>query len=263
MKSISNSSLPTFLVETREEAERVVADEIASLVRAKPEAVLGLATGNTPIGVYRELIQKCATRETSFARATTFNLDEYLDLPPGHAGSFRVWMQRTLFAHLDLAPERTNLPELDGAVSGNAIDAHAVAAHYESSIRAAGGLDLQILGIGRNGHIGFNEPGSSRDSRTRVVQLHATTREDAARSFGGIEAVPVRALTMGVATILDARRIRVLAFGAHKSAIVRRTLFDDVSSECPSTFLRGHADVALYVDREAASELDVVRRSRV
>src|SRR5262249_47444260 len=135
-------------------------------------------------------------------------------------------------------------------------DPHAEAARYEAAIHAAGGLDLMLLGIGRNGHIGFNEPGSPRDSRTRVVELHAETRDDAAATFGGLEHVPRRAITMGVATILDAQSVRVLAFGARKARILRRTLLDPISAAVPSTFLREHADVRIYADREAARELE-------
>jgi glucosamine-6-phosphate deaminase len=274
LKSLSIGALPTFVVDSREEAERALAEEVAAILRAKPEAVLGLATGNTPIGVYREWIRMRRTGELCFARATTFNLDEYLDLPVGHPESFREWMQRSLFAHIDLSRERAHLPEARveqpearevaaqaDVRTRNAVPADRdqsesrVAARYEALIQSAGGLDLQILGIGRNGHIGFNEPGSPRESRTRVVELHPATREDAANVFGGLEQVPKRAITMGVATICAARRIRVLAFGARKSAIVRRTLLEEVGSACPSTFLRGHADVKLYVDREAAREL--------
>jgi glucosamine-6-phosphate deaminase len=235
-----------FVVDAREEADRVVAEEIASLVRAQPASVLGLATGNTPIGVYRELIRLHRAGAASFARASTFNLDEFLELSGGHESSFRSWMHAHLFAHVDLAHARAHVPEL-----GSASDERDACSRYEQAITAAGGIDVQILGIGRNGHIGFNEPGSPRDSRTRAVELHPSTREDAAKAFGGLENVPKRALTMGVATILDARRIRVLAFGARKAEIVKRTLHDPVSSACPSTFLRGHRDVKLYVDRAA------------
>lgn len=251
MKSITSADLVTFVVDSREEAEHALAAEIASVVRAKPNAVLGLATGNTPIGLYRELIRKCATRELSFAHATTFNLDEFLGLERGHPESFHRWMDQNLFGHVDLPRERAHLPEANSGDAGADDDA----VRYEAAIRDAGGVDLQILGIGRNGHIGFNEPGSPRDSRTRVVELHEVTRADAARSFGGLEFVPKRAITMGVATICSARRLRVLAFGAHKAAIVRRTLLDAVNSDCPSTFLRGHVDVKLFLDREAAREL--------
>jgi glucosamine-6-phosphate deaminase len=251
LKSLADVSLPTFLFDTREDPERVVAAEIVALSRAKNDCVLGLPTGNTPIGVYRDLIRAQRAGEVSFARATAFNLDEFLDIERGHAASFERWMEANLFAHVDFERARRRIPALRAGVT----DPHAVARDYESAIGAAGGIDLLLLGIGRNGHIGFNEPGSALDTRTRVVDLHPDTRTDAAAAFGGLERVPTRAITMGVATILDARRIRVLAFGARKAQIVQRTLFDTQSSACPATFLRGHADVKLFVDYPAAAML--------
>lgn len=243
------SALPTFLVDSREEAERAVAAEIVELLHSYRGIVLGLATGRTPIGVYRELIRAHAAGAATFARSSSFNLDEFVGLEPGHPASFARWMQQHLFDHVDFRAGTHHLPR---PAPG---DEHACARAYEESIRRAGGIDLQILGIGRNGHIGFNEPGSERDTRTRAVELHADTRGDAAATFGGLDRVPVRAITMGVATILDARRIRVMAFGAEKAAIVRRTLLDPVSSACPATYLRGHHDAVLYVDGEAAAHL--------
>jgi glucosamine-6-phosphate deaminase len=254
VKLLAASSPPTFVVDTRLDAERAVADEIVSLLREKPAAVLGLATGNSPIGVYRELCAAADLGVVSFARTTTFNLDEYLGLEAGHERSFRRWMEERFFAHVK--PLATHVPEIREASRTPA----AVGADYERAIRASGGIDLQLLGIGRNGHIGFNEPGASRESRTRVVDLHPLTRRLAAPAFGGLEHVPHTAITMGVATILDARRIRVLAFGADKAEIVKRTLQGEVSPECPATFLREHRDVKLFVDREAASALEARAR---
>jgi glucosamine-6-phosphate deaminase len=254
VKQLARASLPTFVVDTRLHAERAVADEIVSLLRAKPSAVLGLATGNSPIGVYRELCVAAAGGSVSFARTTTFNLDEYLDLDARHACSFRRWMEERFFAHVK--PLATHFPEVGGVDTPPT----AVGAEYERAIRASGGIDLQLLGIGCNGHIGFNEPGARRETLTRVVDLHPLTRELAAPAFGGIERVPRRAITMGVGTILDARRIRVLAFGAEKAEIVKRALQGEVSPDCPASFLREHGDVKLFVDREAASALEAFAR---
>jgi glucosamine-6-phosphate deaminase len=251
VKRLPDVSLPTYLVASREEAERAVAREVVELVRAKPAAVLGLPTGNTPIGVYRELIRAHGAGEVSFARATAFNLDEFLGVEQGHAASFERWMETKLLEHVDFERSRCHIPRVGGGV----LDAAEVARAYESAIETAGGIDLLLLGIGRNGHIGFNEPGSASDSRTRVVELHPETREDAASAFGGLARVPTHAITMGVATMLNARAIRVLAFGARKAEIVRRTLVDPRSSACPSTFLRGHRDVTLMIDRDAAAAL--------
>jgi glucosamine-6-phosphate deaminase len=250
VKSLSGVDLPTLVVETREEAEREVAREIVALLRVIRELVLGLPTGNTPIGVYRELISAHRSGGATFAHAHAFNLDEYLGIDADHPASFERWMESHLFAHVDFDPARRHVP----AVMRDR-DAFVVARDYERSIAAAGGIDLLVLGVGRNGHIGFNEPGSDRDSRTRIVELHEVTRTDAAASFGGLDRVPVRAITMGIATMLDARRIRVLAFGEKKAAIVRDTLLEPQSSACPATFLRGHSDVKLFVDSAAASAL--------
>jgi glucosamine-6-phosphate deaminase len=248
VKKIETSSLPTFVVDHRSEADREIAREIAELVRAKPDAVLGLPTGNTPVGVYAELVRLHREQGLSFVRITTFNVDEYLGLTPGHPRTFRRWMHEHFFDHVDVRPENIRLPDAglppDRAAEGSA--------RYEAAIQAAGGIDLLVLGIGTNGHIGFNEPGSTRETRTRVVDLDAVTRADAAAAFGRLDAVPVQAITIGVATILDARAIRVMALGTRKAAIVARTLSDPVGPALPATFLREQARVTLHLDREAA-----------
>lgn len=249
MRSVPGQLLPTFVFDDREELARVLADEVETLVSRSAGAVLGLATGSTPVDTYREFARRHREAGLTFARTTTFNLDEFVGLAADHAQSFRRWTRENLFAHVDIDPARAHFPDVD------ARDRAAAGRAYEDAIRAAGGIDLQILGIGRNGHIGFNEPGSPRDSRTREVELHPWTREDAAKAFGSLELVPLRAVTMGVATVLDARRLRVLALGAKKAAIVRETLNAPQGAALPSTWLRGHADVRLYLDREAASAL--------
>jgi glucosamine-6-phosphate deaminase len=182
---------------------------------------------------------------------TTFNLDEYLGLPADHPSSFRAFMQEHLFDGLDLDPARCFFPECPGGPKESA----AVAKEYEAAIADAGGIDLQLLGIGRNGHVAFNEPGSARDSRTRSVELSESTRRANAPDFPEGESVPRAALTMGIATILEARRLRVLAFGAHKAEIIHRLLEGTIGPEVPATFLREHGDVELWIDREAAAEL--------
>lgn len=249
MKRIAGVSLPTFVTARRDEAECALAGEIVELLGHEPRAVLGLATGNSPTGVYRELRAAHSARRVSFERATTFNLDEYLGVGVGAPGSFRRTMEEELFA--SVRPAASYLPELRHPTD----DPRAVAEAYECALQAQGGLDLVVLGLGRNGHIGFNEPGSARDSRTRVVELHPTTRAGAVRAFGSLALVPTHAITMGVATILDARAIRVLAFGVDKAEIVRRTLQDEIGSAWPATYLRLHPDVRLYVDEEAAREV--------
>jgi glucosamine-6-phosphate deaminase len=210
--------------------------------------VLGLPTGNTPVPLYRELARLHREERLSFARARTFNLDEYLDLAPGDPRSFRAWMQEQFFAHVDLAPANVHVPRAAG-------DGAAEAQRYAAEIDAAGGIDLQLLGIGRNGHVGFNEPGSAREARARVVELASETRADAAALFGGLARVPRRAITLGIAEILAARAIRVLAFGKGKAAIVKRMLEGEVGPDCPASFLRGHAGLSILLDADAASAL--------
>ncbi|MBL8861888.1 MAG: glucosamine-6-phosphate deaminase [Planctomycetes bacterium] len=247
MRSLSGTPIPTLVFDDRAELARALADEIEALVRRPTATVLGLATGSTPLDAYRELARRRREAGLSFARTTTFNLDEFVGLPAAHAQSFRRWTREHLFQHADFA--RTCFPDVEAA------DLEAAARAFEDAIRAAGGIDLQILGLGRNGHVAFNEPGSARDSRTRAVELHPWTREDAARDFGGLEHVPLRAVTMGVATILEARRLRVLALGSRKAAIVRETLRASEGPDVPSTFLRAHPDVRLLLDGEAAALL--------
>jgi glucosamine-6-phosphate deaminase len=239
----ANPSAPV-VVDSREHAEHELAREIAGLVREDRRVVLGLATGDTPSGVYRELARLRSQEGLDFDRVRTFNLDEYLDLLPDHPGSLARWMRERVFEPLGIPSANRHVPAVDPG-----------GAAYERSIREAGGIDLLILGIGRNGHIGFNEPGSPRESRTREVRLHVWTREDAASVFGGIADVPDRAITMGIATILEARRIRVLAFGSRKAPIVRRALEGSIDAEVPASFLRGHPDLRIWLDPDAAAEL--------
>lgn len=249
VKDPARPSLPVRIVVTREEAERAVALEIAELVRTKPRTVLGLATGSTPIGVYRELVRLHREEALDFSRAITFNLDEYLGLVSGHPSSFGRWMRSNFFDAVNV-PE-VNIHTLDGSLE--LARARVECERYEQTIADAGGIDLMMLGIGRNGHIGFNEPGAARDTRTRCVELHPWTRADAAHGFGGLEQVPHVAITMGVTTILDSRRLCVMAFGEHKAQIVKRTLEGAIGPDVPSTYLREHSNVCLWLDRSAAS----------
>ncbi len=233
-------------------ASRAVAAEVARLIRERQreqrKVVLGLATGSTPIAFYAELVRLHREEKLSFSNVITFNLDEYYPLAPEHAQSYRRFMQTHLFDHLDLPPDRTNLPS--GSVSQTEIDAHCRA--YEQRIRDAGGLDFQVLGIGRTGHIGFNEPGSPQHSRTRLVTLDPLTRRDAAGDFGGEEHTPRYAITMGVRTIMEARRVVLMAWGQHKAAIVRTAVEGEVTPQVTASFLQEH-DNALFVMDEAAA----------
>ena len=213
---------------------------VASRLRAHPACVLGLATGSTPIGLYRRL---CAAG-LDWSRTTTFNLDEYAGLDPAHPQSYHHFMHAHLFGKVNLVPERTHIPKVSEG-----------GAAFEARIAAAGGIDLQILGIGGNGHIGFNEPGSRMDSRTRLVPLAERTIADNARFFDSADQVPRTALTMGIGTILDARSILLMACGTGKSAAVARALEGPVTTAVPASALQRHADVHVLLDEAAASRL--------
>ncbi|QDU70040.1 glucosamine-6-phosphate deaminase [Engelhardtia mirabilis] len=232
-----------------EDAFRDLAREIADLVddrtRSGGRAVLGLATGRTMVGLYRELARLHREEGLSFGRVVTFNLDEYCGLAPDHPERMAAAMDRELFDHLDQPPEQRHFPDVGEGDLERRCDA------YERAIRAAGGLDLQLLGVGRNGHVAFNEPGSSADSRTRRVHLAPATRADAAATFGGLEAVPSAALTVGIATVKEARALRVLAFGAAKAAAVARLVAGPAGDDCPVSLLRGHGDLRLWADDAA------------
>jgi glucosamine-6-phosphate deaminase len=245
----------TVVVEEHDDIARLVASRIATLVREKEaagdQAVLGLATGSTPIGVYRELIRMHRDEGLSFAHVVTFNLDEYYPMRPDSIHSYHRFMWENLFDHIDIKRENIHIPRGDTPRE----DIELECLRYEDAIRQAGGIDLQLLGIGKTGHIGFNEPGSGVESRTRLVHLDNVTRKDAAADFFGEEYVPREALTMGVATILDAREIIILATGEHKAGIVRRAVEGEVDVEVAATFLQQHANTTFYIDRAAAVDL--------
>lgn len=236
-------------------ASRAVAAEIAALIRTRAKegrpCVLGLATGSTPVSLYAELVRLHREEGLSFAGVTTFNLDEYYPLAPEQPQSYRRFMRTHLFDHVNLDPARTHLPS--GTVPKPGVDAHCSA--YEEAISAAGGIDLQILGIGRTGHIGFNEPGSPRHSLTRLVTLDPLTRRDAAADFGGDQATPRHALTMGVRSILNARRVILMAWGQHKADIVQQAIEGEVSSRVTASFLQEHANTLYVLDAAAAGSL--------
>ncbi|HVT39561.1 MAG TPA: glucosamine-6-phosphate deaminase, partial [Gemmatimonadaceae bacterium] len=245
----------TIVFDSHAEIARAVAARIATLIRERAAAgqntVLGLATGSTPIGVYRELIRMHAEEGLSFRNVVTFNLDEYWPMPPGSVHSYHRFMWENFFSHVDVVPANVHL--LNGEAKREHVEEECVA--YEAAIRSAGGIDLQLLGIGKTGHIGFNEPGSGAQSRTRLVYLDNVTRRDAAADFFGEEYVPREALTMGIATILEAREIAILATGEHKSAIVRRAVEGEVNVEVAATFLQGHPNTTFHVDSAAGADL--------
>lgn len=226
------------------------AARIAALVRRKPNAVLGLATGSTPIGVYQELVRLHREENLDFSGVTTFNLDEYYPMEPDAPQSYHRFMREHLFDHINC--RNWHVPS--GEVR-NPEQIETDCREYEQMIQDAGGLDLQLLGIGRTGHIGFNEPGSPLDSKTRLVLLDFQTRADAAGDFFGLDNVPVRAITMGVGTIMSAREILLLANGTKKAAIVHEALEGKITSKVPASLLREHPGVSFLLDKQAASEL--------
>ncbi|MBL7009241.1 MAG: glucosamine-6-phosphate deaminase [Planctomycetes bacterium] len=235
-------------------AGAAVAAEIAELIRARAAegrtAALGLATGATPASVYQELRRLHREQGLSFAGVQSFNLDEYWPIDPAHPESFQRSMREQLIDAIDLPPAAFHIP--DGLTPGAALPAACAA--YERAILDAGGLDLQLLGVGLNGHIGFNEPGALAGSRTRLVELAESTRSRAAGAFGDDE-VPRRGITMGIGTILQARRLRVLAFGAQKAGIVARALASAPTPALPASLLGGHPDLVWVLDRAAAARI--------
>lgn len=236
-----------------------VAGRIAEVIRGRNAegrpTVLGLATGSTPIGIYRELIRMHREERLDFSNVITFNLDEYYPMDPQSIHSFRRYMRENLFEHINIDPENVHFPR--GDIPRDQVKAHGE--EYERTIREAGGVDIQILGIGKTGHIGFNEPGSGIDSRTGAVALDTVTRRDAAADFFGEDNVPYEAITMGVASIMEAREIALIATGEHKSAIVRRAVEGEVNPDVAATYLQKHPNVTFYLDPAAAAELTRVK----
>jgi glucosamine-6-phosphate deaminase len=251
----SKERIRTHVYEDHDTLAVAVARRIASVIREKAAsgrgAVLGLATGSTPLGVYRELIRMHREEGLSFRDVVTFNLDEYYPMDPGNPHSYHRFMWDQLFSQIDVQRSNVHIPR--GDVERTKVQVECAA--YEQAIQNAGGIDFQILGIGKTGHIGFNEPGSGAESRTRLVTLDTITRRDAAADFFGEENVPREALTMGVATILGAREVAILATGEHKAAIVQRAVEGEVDLQVAATFLQRHPATTFHVDRAAAAAL--------
>ncbi len=241
------------------EASIIVAQEIAELIRSKQTqkklCVLGLATGSSPIKVYEELVRMHKEDGLSFSNVITFNLDEYFPMTKDDIQSYHYFMHAHLFNHVDVLPENINIP--DGTV--NSDDVYQYCIDYEMKIKAVGGLDFQLLGIGRTGHIGFNEPGSHYNSGTRSITLDHVTRADAAPSFLGIDNVPRRAITMGIGTIRNAKRIVLMAWGINKAEVINETIEGEITSDIPATYLQRHENTTIILDTEASSELTRVK----
>lgn len=229
---------------------RELATRVADALTRKPTLVLGLPTGRTPLLFYEELVALAHGGGADFSRATTFNVDEFVGIPAAHPGSYRTFMQRYLFDHVEIAPERIHF------LDGNAPDATEECCHYEQAIRDAGGMDLLVLGIGTNGHIGFNEPADGLAARTHRVTLKPETRRSNAALFGGDpDAVPAEALSMGIGTILDAKAVVLLATGERKASCVEQLVTGPITTHLPASFLQLHPDVDVMLDAAAAARL--------
>ena len=258
-RSRRQERIPVVIVEEYDEIGRLIARRIADLIRERAsrgeKAVLGLATGSTPIGVYRELIRMHREEGLDFSNVVTFNLDEYYPMQPDSIHSYHRYMWENLFDHIGIPRENVHLPL--GDLPRDQVEEAAAA--YEHAIQQAGGIDYQILGIGKTGHIGFNEPGSGIESRTRLVALDTVTRRDAAGDFFGEDNVPTEAITMGVASIMDAREVALIATGEHKAAVVKRAVEGEIDPDVAATYLQEHPRATVYVDRAAAGELTRVK----
>lgn len=247
------------IFESSQEASVLVAQEIANIIQRKEElnepCVLGLATGSSPIKVYEELVRLHKEEGLSFANVVTFNLDEYYPMDKNNIQSYHHFMHEHLFNHVNILPENINIP--DGSISNEDLQQYCI--DYEMKIKSYGGLDFQLLGIGRTGHIGFNEPGSHVNSGTRSITLDHLTRIDAASSFLGIDNVPRKAITMGIGTVKNAKRIVLLGWGISKAGIIKNTIEGEISSRVPATYLQEHSNTTFVLDTEASSELTRVK----
>lgn len=237
------------IVEDYAEMSRDAAEVVAAMVRQKPNAILGLATGSTPLGMYQKLVQLHREEGLDFSRVITFNLDEYYGLAPDHPASYHYYMWENLFRHINIRPENIHIPD------GTAADVEKECKNYEARIRKAGYIDLQVLGIGANGHIGFNEPGTDFGSETHLIELTETTIQANARFFASEKDVPRQALSMGIKSIMRSRHILLLASGEAKAEAVAAAVEGPVTQMVPASILQLHPDVTFIVDQAAAQYL--------
>ncbi len=228
------------------EAAKIIADRI----RRKPNLVLGLATGSTPLGIYKELIRMHKDEGLDFSKVTTFNLDEYVGLPPSHDQSYHYFMQENFFNNVNINPRFIHVPQ------GMAKDANAFCEWYENRIEEYGGIDIQILGIGSNGHIAFNEPGSSLGSRTRIKTLTQKTRNDNARFFSSMDEVPKYAITMGVGTIMGSKELLLVANKSNKADAIKAAVEGPVTAMCPASIIQMHRSAFVVLDHDASTKLE-------
>ena len=245
--SLKGHALDLIICDSYEDMSRKAADIFSQFIEADPECVLGLATGSTPIGLYQCLVQDYKDGKISFADVETFNLDEYRGLPGDHEQSYRYFMNANLFDHVDIDKARTHVPD------GSEPDAEKACADYEAAIAEYAGVDIQLLGLGHNGHIGFNEPADEYAKTTNCVKLTESTINANSRLFDSVDEVPREAYTMGIGTIMKARKIVVVANGEDKAQIVRNAFFGPVTPQCPASILQFHPDVTVVVDAAAGA----------
>ncbi|MBT2693604.1 glucosamine-6-phosphate deaminase [Bacillus sp. ISL-55] len=232
-----------------EQLSQQAAEEIITRIKSNPALNLGLATGSTPTGLYQELIRDHKQNQTSYKKINTFNLDEYIGISKKDRNSYHYFMCEHLFEHIDIPLEQTHIPD------GTAKDFDEECRRYEQFIHEHGGIDLQILGIGQNGHIGFNEPGTPFDSRTHIIDLAESTRKANSRFFESLEDVPKQAITMGIASIMDSKEIFLLISGASKAKALAALVKGDVSEDFPASALKNHGNVTIFADKDAAALL--------
>ncbi len=240
------------IYQTYEELSKASAQVVADLINSKPNAVLGLATGSTPLGLYQELIRMHKEEGLDFSHVSTFNLDEYVGLSPDHPQSYHYFMHENLFKDINIEPQNVHVP------SGTTSNYHAFCQWYEQRIEQCGGIDIQVLGVGSDGHIAFNEPSSSLGSRTRIKTLSEQTIDDNARFFEKKEQVPIYAITMGVGTVLEARKLILLANGTSKAQAIADAIEKPVSSMCTASALQLHPDSIFFLDTQAAGKLKML-----
>ncbi|MBS8265843.1 glucosamine-6-phosphate deaminase [Mesobacillus boroniphilus] len=241
MKLISTSNY--------EKLSQLAAEEIILQIKKNPSLNLGLATGSTPTGLYKELIRDHKQNKTSYKEMNTFNLDEYIGIPKKDRNSYHYFMCENLFEHIDIPLDQTHIPD------GTAKNLDEECSRYEQFINEHGGIDLQILGIGQNGHIGFNEPGTPFDSRTHIIDLAESTRKANARFFESLEDVPKQAITMGIASIMDCKEIFLLVSGASKAKALARLMNGEINEQFPASVLKTHQNVTIFADKEATAFL--------
>jgi glucosamine-6-phosphate deaminase len=239
------------LIETNsyEELSQQAAFKIISLIKDNPKLNLGLATGSTPTGVYKKLIEDHQENKTTYKDINTFNLDEYIGISKKDPNSYHYFMCENLFDHIDIPLEQTHIPD------GTAKELEEECRRYEHFIQEHGGIDLQILGIGQNGHIGFNEPGTSFYSKTHIINLAESTRKANSRFFESLEDVPTQAVTMGIASIMESKEILLLVSGASKAEALARLINGDVSEQFPASILKNHQNVTIFADKDAIALL--------